>query len=81
MNVLELAMLNEGAVDRTHDLAQRMLSTTKGEYALEVVTALAITIAAIVKSELKDEGITPEAADKLISDTSAFVTKMVNEEF
>ncbi len=81
MNVLEIAMLKEGAVDRTHDLALRIISTTKDEYALEVVTALAITLAAIIHSEMKDEGMSQESANKLIGDHSAFVSKMVNEGF
>lgn len=80
MNVLELAMLKDGAVKRTHDLAQRMLSSTKDEYSLEVVTALAVVLAAIIHSEMKNEGMKKESADKLIYDTSAFVTKMVYEE-
>lgn len=79
MNVLELAMLKDGAVDRTQDLAQRMLSSTKDEYSLEVVTALAIVLAAIIHTEMKNDGMTKDSADKLIYDTSAFVTKMVNE--
>lgn len=79
MNVLELAMLKDGAVDRTHDLALRILSTTKDEYSLEVVTALAITLAAIIHSEMKEDGMTKESADKLIYDHSAFVSKMVYE--
>lgn len=80
MNVIEFAMLKDGAVKRTHDLAQRMLSTTKDEYSLEVVTALAVVFAAIIHSEMKNDGMTKESADKLIYDTSAFVTKMVYEE-
>lgn len=80
MNVIEFAMLKEGAVKRTHDLAQRMLSTTENEYSLEVVTALAVVFAAIIHSEMKNEGMTKESADKLIYDTSAFVTKLVYEE-
>lgn len=80
MNVLELAMLKDGAVKRTHDLAQRMLSTTKDEYSLEVVTALAVVFAAIIHTEMKNDGMTKDSAVKLIYDTFAFVTKMVNEE-
>jgi len=79
MNVLEFAMLKDGAVDRTHDLAQRIISTPKDEYVLEVVTALAISLASIIHSEMKEDGMTKDSADKLIYDFSAFVTKMVYE--
>lgn len=79
MNVLELAMLNDGALDRTQDLAERIILTPKDEYVLEVVTALAISLASIIHSEMKNDGMTKESADKLIYDHSAFVTKMVYE--
>lgn len=81
MNVLELAMLNDGALDRTQDLANRIISVPSDENILEVVSALAITLAAIIHSEMKEDGMTKESADKLIYDHSAFVTKMVYEKF
>lgn len=79
MNVLELAMLKDGALDRTQDLAERIILTPKNEYVLEVITALAISLASIIHSEMKNDGMTKESADKLIYDHSAFVTKMVYE--
>lgn len=81
MNLIELALLKDGALDRTQDLALRMIKVPKDEYVIEVVAALAFTLASIIKGGMNDKGWTKVGAVKLVSDTSAFVNKLVNDDF
>lgn len=76
MNILELTMLSEEALNRVHDLAIQFIETPKDQKILEVVAALNLAFGSIVKNEM-NEGMTKKAAKKLIADASELVTKFV----
>lgn len=79
MNIIDISLLKDGAVERVQDLALDIISSLEGTSTIEVITALQVAFGSIIQSCLKDGHFDESHAKRLIADAYEFLNKMVFE--